>query len=221
MLSGKKKLLNLYIMKRENQIIQRKIRKGNFLSLEEQLAIFEMEDPAKWLRIYLRFYKIYFAEIEKKIVDLGDIKLLSFYFREYRPKLITVDYLFESNNVSALDVYLRHNLLTKEYQIKLIKLNNLQLLKTYFDNWYLEPAAQEYLLKNSSQKIMRAYITSHAFTAPLEVVFVEKNITPLLQYYVKKHYLHQKARILMLNTADASVLRSHIRIWGPHEPEKK
>ncbi len=221
MLSGKKKLLNLYIMKRENQIIQRKIRKGNFLSLEEQLAIFEMENPAKWLRIYLRFYKIYFAEIEKKIVDLGDVKLLSFYFREYRPKLITVEYLFESNNVSALDVYLRHNLLTKEYQIKLIKLNNLQLLKTYFDNWYLEPAAQEYLLKNSSQKIMRAYIAGHAFTAPLEVVFVEKNITPLLQYYVKKHYLHQKARILMLNTADASVVRSHIRIWGPHEPEKK
>lgn len=203
--------------KKEQQVIQRKIKKGHSLSLHEQLAIFEMEEPAKWLRLYMRFYKIYFPEVEKRMVELANASLLNFYFREYTLKASTIEYMFEEKNIPALEIYVRHNLLSEENQIRLINLRNLRLLTIYFDNWYLDPNVQEYLLENGSQKMIRAYITNHAFTAPLEVVFVGKNITSLLRFYVRRHHLHKKARFLMFNVANAQVIQAHVNKWSPVE----
>lgn len=203
--------------KKEQQVIQRKIKKGHSLSLHEQLAIFEMEEPAKWLRLCMRFYKIYFPEVEKRMVELANASLLNFYFREYTPKASTIEYMFEEKNIPALEIYVRYNLLSEENQIRLINLRNLRLLTIYFDNWYLDPNVQEYLLENGSQKMIRAYITNHAFTAPLEVVFVGKNITSLLRFYVRRHHLHKKARFLMFNVANAEVIQAHVNKWSPVE----
>ena len=198
---------------KEQKLIKRKISSGKCLSEHEQLAIFEFDDPVHWIRKYVRNYKLVSPSVEKKMVELRDLKLLASYWHQYVVKNETLDYLFKSKDVEVLKICLKHNILSLDFQIRLIETEDISLLKIYLQTWYFDPIAEQKLAEIGSKEMVLSYTKIHRLSQKAELELVKRNNASILTSYVNKYPLRDQAREKMYEIAELKVLQAYSYNW--------
>ncbi len=197
----------------ETKIIQRKITTGKCLSEAEQLEIFDFDDPVHWVRKYIKNYKLVSPAVEKKMVELRDMKLLNSYWHQYGVKNETLDFLFANKDVEVLKICIKRNILSLDFQIKLIETRSIELLKLYQQTWYFDPAAEEKLAEIGAKDMVLLYIKFHRLSQKAELKLVERNNPTLLTSYVTKYPLREEARKKMYEIAELKVMQAYAYNW--------
>ena len=197
----------------EQKLIQRKITTGKSLSEKEQLEIFEFDDPVHWIRKYARNYKLVSPSVEKKMIELRDMKLLNSYWHQYGVKNETLEFLFADKDVEVLKICLKHNILSLDFQIKLIETDNVELLKLYQQTWYFDPTAEEKLAEIGAKEMVLSYIKFHRLSPKAELKLVERNNATLLTSYVNRYPLREEAREKMYELAELKVMQAYAYNW--------